>query len=50
MKQIKTIKIGKVEFNVEAVKKMNKKDFLKQHEHFKDQIDLSDAYDKIKGK
>ena len=36
------------DFNIKECKKMTKKQFLKQHEYFKNQIDLEDAYDKIK--
>lgn len=47
---MKTIKIGRLDFNLDACKKMSKKEFIKQHEYFKDEVDLADAYDKIKVK
>lgn len=55
-KEINSMKFGRFEFNVDAVKKMSKKQFIKQHSifetdpRFKGQIDLSEVYDKIRGK
>lgn len=39
-----------ISFNKEAVKKLSKANFLKQHEHHADDVDLSATYDEIKGK
>jgi hypothetical protein len=39
-----------VDFNKEAVKKMSKANFLKQHEHHAEDVNLSDVYDQIVGK
>lgn len=39
-----------VSFNKEAVKKISKADFIKMHEHHKDDVDLDATYDEIVGK
>lgn len=55
-KEINARYFGKFGFDVDAVKKMSKKQFIKQHSifetdpRFKGQIDLSEVYDKIRGK
>ena len=49
---MKTLKIGKLEFNITACKKLSKKEFYKVHERNcnKYNVDIDYAYDKVVGK
>ena len=49
---MKTIKIGKLQFNIDACKKMTKKEFLKLHAPLceKYNVDSEYAYEKVSGK
>jgi len=49
---MKTFKIGKLEFNIDACKKMSKKEFVKIHSRNCNiyNVDIDYAYEKVTGK